>query len=46
MLDGYVDCPSREQHQWLDAYVDSLINYAAFSNPYLVANLLRQVAQS
>ncbi len=46
MLDGYVDCPSREQRQWLDAYVDSLINYAAFGDPHLVANLLRQVAQS
>ncbi len=46
MLDGYVDCPSREQRQWLDAYVDSLINYAAFGDPHLVANMLRQVAQS
>lgn len=46
MLDGYVDCPSREQRQWLDAYVDSLINYAAFGDPHLAANMLRQVAQS
>ncbi len=46
MLDGYVDCPSREQRQWLDAYVDSLINYAAFGDPHLAAKLLRQVAQS
>ncbi|MCK6576920.1 MAG: glycoside hydrolase family 78 protein [Anaerolineae bacterium] len=46
MLDGYVDCPSREQRQWLDAYVDSLINYAAFGDPHLAAKLLRQVAES
>ncbi|MBK8027480.1 MAG: family 78 glycoside hydrolase catalytic domain [Chloroflexi bacterium] len=46
MLDGYVDCPSREQRQWLDAYVDSLINYAAFGDTLLAAKMLRQVAQS
>ncbi|MCB9452335.1 MAG: family 78 glycoside hydrolase catalytic domain [Anaerolineaceae bacterium] len=46
MLDGYVDCPSREQRQWLDAYLDSLINYVAFGDPYLAAKMLRQVAQS
>lgn len=46
MLDGYVDCPSREQRQWLDAYVDSLINYAAYGDLHLAAQLLRQVAQS
>lgn len=46
MLDGFVDCPSREQRQWLDAYVDSLINYAAFGDSLLAANMLRQVAQS
>jgi len=46
MLDGYVDCPSREQRQWLDAYVDALINYAAFGDARLAAKMLRQVAQS
>jgi len=46
MLDGYVDCPSREQRQWLGAYVDSLINYAAFGDAHLAAKMLRQVAQS
>ncbi|MBZ0276830.1 MAG: hypothetical protein K8I60_11830, partial [Anaerolineae bacterium] len=46
MLDGYVDCPSREQRQWLDAYLDSLINYVAFGDPHLAAKMLRQVAQS
>lgn len=46
MLDGYVDCPSREQRQWLDAYLDSLINYVAFGDPYLGAKMLRQVAGS
>lgn len=46
MLDAYVDCPSREQRQWLDAYLDTLINYAAFGDPHLAAKMLRQVAQS
>lgn len=46
MLDGYVDCPSREQRQWLDAYLDTLINYVAFGDPHLAAKMLRQVAQS
>lgn len=47
MHDGYEDCPSREQRQWVgDAYAQTLVNYAAFGDPYLVAKLLRQVAQS
>ncbi len=47
MHDGYEDCPQREQRQWVgDAYVESLINFVAFGDPYLTAKLLRQVAQS
>ncbi len=46
MHDGYVDCPSREQRQWMDAYVDARINYAAFGDAKLAAQLLRQIAQS
>lgn len=47
MTDGYVDCPSREQRQWVgDAYVETMINYAAFGDPRLTAKLLRQTAQS
>jgi alpha-L-rhamnosidase len=47
MTDAYVDCPSREQRQWVgDAYVEAMINYAAFGDPRLTAKLLRQTAQS
>jgi hypothetical protein len=47
MTDGYVDCPSREQRQWVgDAYVEAMVNYAAFGDPRLTAKLLRQTAQS
>jgi hypothetical protein len=47
MQDGYIDCPLREQRQWVgDAYVESLINFVAFGDPYLTARLLRQVAQT
>ena len=47
MTDGYVDCPSREQRQWVgDAYVEAMINYAAFGDSRLTAKLLRQTAQS
>jgi alpha-L-rhamnosidase len=47
MHDGYEDCPSREQRQWVgDAYVEMLVNAAAFGDSLLVAKLLRQVTQS
>jgi len=47
MHDGFEDCPSREQRQWIgDAYVESLTNYVAFGDTALVAQMLRQVAQS
>jgi len=47
MHDGYEDCPSREQRQWVgDAYVEMLVDIAAFGDPRLAAKLLRQVAQS
>ena len=46
MHDAYVDCPSREQRQWMDAYLESLICFAAFGDYALTAKLLRQMAQS
>lgn len=47
MHDGFVDCPQREQRQFVgDAYVEALVNFAAFGDPYLTAKLLRQVQQS
>jgi hypothetical protein len=47
MHDGYEDCPSREQRQWVgDAYVEMLVNFAAFGDTRLAEKLLRQVAQS
>ncbi|MCA9925104.1 MAG: family 78 glycoside hydrolase catalytic domain [Anaerolineales bacterium] len=46
MLDGHVDCPSREQRQWMSAYTDVLISFAANGDAALAAQLLRQVAQS
>jgi alpha-L-rhamnosidase len=47
MHDGYEDCPSREQRQWVgDAYVEMLVDFTAFGDPRLAAKLLRQVAQS
>jgi hypothetical protein len=47
MSDGYMDCPQREQRQWVgDSYVASLINAVTFRNVELTARLLRQAAQS
>ncbi|MCB8922164.1 MAG: family 78 glycoside hydrolase catalytic domain [Ardenticatenaceae bacterium] len=47
MHDAYIDCPSREQRQWMgDGYVEMLINFAAFGDTALAARLLRQIAQS
>ncbi len=46
MHDGYVDCPSREQRQWMDGYVSARINYAAFGDARLAAQMVRQVEQS
>jgi hypothetical protein len=47
MHDGYEDCPSREQRQWVgDAYVEALVDFAAFGDPRLAAKLLRQVVHS
>lgn len=47
MHDAYVDCPTREQRQWVgDAYVEMLVNYAAFGDARLAARLLRQTAET
>jgi hypothetical protein len=47
MSDGYMDCPQREQRQFVgDAYVSALINSVTFASQELTAQLLRQVAHS
>jgi alpha-L-rhamnosidase len=49
MQDAWIDCPSREQRQWLgDASVESLVGWAAFgpSISPLNAKFLIQAAQS
>jgi len=47
MHDAYVDCPSREQRQWVaDASLEALVNYALFGDAALAARFLRQVAQA
>lgn len=46
MHDGYVDCPSREQRQWMDGYISARINYIVFGDAQLAAQMLRQVEQS
>ncbi len=46
MHDGYVDCPSREQRQWMDGYVSARVNYVAFGDAQLAIEMLRQVEQS
>ncbi|MBI5651195.1 MAG: family 78 glycoside hydrolase catalytic domain [Chloroflexi bacterium] len=46
MHDAFVDCPSREQRQWMDAYLDTRINYAAFGDAQLAARMMRQIALS
>jgi alpha-L-rhamnosidase len=49
MHDAWIDCPSREQRQWLgDATVESLVGWAAFgpSITPLNAKFLIQVAES
>ncbi|MBU0477186.1 family 78 glycoside hydrolase catalytic domain [bacterium] len=47
MSDAYVDCPWREQTQWLsDMMIQSLVNYYTFGDPYLIRRGLKQFAQS
>ena len=47
MHDGYEDCPSREQRQWVgDAYVEALVNFAAFGDTAPRAKRLVRQAQS
>lgn len=46
MHDGFVDCPQREQRQFAgDGYVEALINFAAFGDPYLTGKMVRQFFQ-
>ncbi len=45
MFDAYVDCPWREQAQWLgDAVVEGLTNFHVFGDPHLMRRTLRQAA--
>ena len=47
MHDAYVDCPTREQRQWVaDASLEALVNYAVFGDAALAARFLRQVARA
>lgn len=47
MHDGYIDCPGREQRQWVgDSYIQSLLTYVAFGDTRLIAQFLRHAAQS
>ncbi|MEM7728809.1 MAG: alpha-L-rhamnosidase N-terminal domain-containing protein [Pseudomonadota bacterium] len=49
MHDGWEDCPSREQRQWLgDATVENLVGHAAFGQDIAVLNaeFLRKAAES
>lgn len=47
MHDGFEDCPQREQRQFVgDAYVEVLVNFAAFGDTHLAAKFLRQVQHS
>lgn len=47
MHDTHVDCPTREQRQWVgDAYVQSPVNFASFGDPSLTIRLLRQTAET
>lgn len=47
MQDTYIDCPGREQRHWLgDAYVESLIGFAAFGECTLSARSLQLAAQA
>src|SRR5271157_1427481 len=47
MHDGYEDCPSREQRQWLgDASVEIMTCFATFGDTALARKLIVQCAQS
>ncbi len=47
MHDGFEDCPSREQRQWVgDAYVETMLAYALFGETKLTKKLIDQTAQS
>lgn len=47
MLDSYVDCPDREQGQWMgDALIEEEVNFYSFGDPFLIRRMIRQCAQS
>ncbi len=44
-IDGYLDCPSREQRSYVgDAYPEALISYACFGEPRLTKKLIYDCA--
>ncbi|MEW5816849.1 MAG: family 78 glycoside hydrolase catalytic domain, partial [Spirochaetota bacterium] len=46
-LDGFVDCPSREQRQWLgDVYVESLVSLVTEKDTRLLRKYLLQAAET
>ncbi len=47
MSDSYVDCPTREQRQWVgDAYIQPLISYSIFGETGLERTFLIQAAHT
>lgn len=47
MEDGYTDCPWRERTQWWgDARVESLVNYYAFGDKWLIRQGIQEMARS
>ena len=47
MLDSYVDCPDREQAQWMfDGLIELEVNFFSFGDKDLSRRMLRQCAQN
>ena len=47
MLDSYIDCPDREQAQWMfDGLIEGETNFFAFGDKDLFRRLVRQCAQN
>ena len=47
MLDSYVDCPDREQAQWMfDGRVMAEANFFSFGDKHLLRRMIRQCAQN
>jgi hypothetical protein len=45
--DSFMDCPTREQRQWMgDAYIEMMVSWAAFGDPRHAAQALYHIAGS